>query len=172
MDGDWYGASKITTKNGYVTASLGSLTNFSTYTNINWDQQLYLTINIGGTGAPSWDGEMSPRMIVTAVPYAIAAGKLQTTGATYTSTLAVTAPTVGNQIFVVDDQAAGGTYHLCIQNSVSCGFAAATGAGGYIQNQGASQQATSNFWISGIGRVDSMSEFHQHWKAVPRPVAP
>ena len=37
----------------------------------------------------------------------------------------------------------------------STAFAAAAGSAGYIQNQAASQQATANFWMSGIGRADT-----------------
>ncbi|HUD03681.1 MAG TPA: hypothetical protein VMR51_02740, partial [Patescibacteria group bacterium] len=149
---DWTSGNKITTKNGYVTAALGSITGFGA---LNWDQQLWLTIDIGGTGAPSWDGEMTPRMTMTAVPYAIAAGQLQTSAsvAGYTSKLSVTSPTVGSQTFVVQDQAAAGTYYLCIQNSASCGFAPSSGGTGYVQLQGSTPgtQQTGNMNISGAG---------------------
>jgi hypothetical protein len=33
-------------------------------------------MNVGGTTGPSWDGEMTPRLKLTAVPYAFTAGKL------------------------------------------------------------------------------------------------
>src|SRR5580700_8339667 len=42
--------------NGYLTVNLGSITAFPT--NMNWHQQLWLTMRIGGTGAsPTWDTE-------------------------------------------------------------------------------------------------------------------
>jgi parallel beta-helix repeat protein len=44
---------------------------------------------------------------------------------------------------------------ICIQSSTNCGFATSTGSGNYIQNQNAAQQASANFWISGIGRADT-----------------
>src|SRR6266436_560794 len=60
--------------NGYLTVNLGSITAFS---GINWDQQQWLTMNIGTT-APTCtpfssctpDGEMTPRLLMTATPYA------------------------------------------------------------------------------------------------------
>src|SRR6185312_8593345 len=67
------GADKVHVVNGYLTVNLGSVTSFGT---INWNQQLWLTMNIGGTGSPSWDGEMSPRIQLAAVPYAFQAGEL------------------------------------------------------------------------------------------------
>jgi hypothetical protein len=116
----------IVTKNGYITATLGSITAFS---GINWDQELWITMDVGGTSvgaSPTYDGEMlqtgNKRIRITAVPYAQAAGKLQTTSGANTSTLSITAPTVGNQTFVLQDQAASGTFNICIQNSASCGF--------------------------------------------------
>ena len=64
---DYTGANVVTVKNGYLSVRLGSITAFSG--SINWSQQMYLTMNIGGTGTPSWDGEMNPRLALTATPY-------------------------------------------------------------------------------------------------------
>ncbi len=70
---------RIKVTNGYLNAKLGSRTAF---TNINWNNNLWLTMNIGGTtqtGQPNtiaWDGEMSPRIQLGAVPYAMNAGAL------------------------------------------------------------------------------------------------
>ena len=126
--------------NGYVTVNLGSQTAFPT--TINWDQNLYLTMNIGGTtqtATPTYDGEMAPRLGLTAVPYAFKAGQLAQANAagTLTSTLGLIQPTVGNQTFQVQDQAAAGTYNLCVQGAATAagGCAASTGGTGYIQNQ-------------------------------------
>ncbi|HKX24595.1 MAG TPA: hypothetical protein VJM46_05125, partial [Candidatus Saccharimonadales bacterium] len=44
---------------------------------------------------------------------------------------------------------------VCLQSSTSCGFALTSGSANYIQNQTASAQTTSNFWISGNGRADT-----------------
>ncbi|MES2970900.1 MAG: tail fiber domain-containing protein [Patescibacteria group bacterium] len=67
------GANKVTVKNGYFSVNLASITGFPA---LNWDQDMWLTMNIGGTGAPSYDGEMSPRIKLTAVPYAFDSGQL------------------------------------------------------------------------------------------------
>lgn len=69
------GANQVHVSNGYLTVNLGSVTTFPS--TINWNQQLWISMNIGGTGgSPSWDGEMSPRLQLTAVPYAWQAGAL------------------------------------------------------------------------------------------------
>ena len=61
---------QVRVANGYLTVNLGDVQAFST--SLNWSQNLYLTMNIGGTsGTPSWDGEMSPRIQLTATPYAL-----------------------------------------------------------------------------------------------------
>lgn len=131
--------------NGYLTVSLGSVTSFPT--TINWDQGLWLTMNIGGTGGtPTWDGEMSPRLQLTAVPYAFRAGQLaqynNTTG--FTSTLNLVQPTGGNQIFNIPDQGAAGTYSLLTTTAANAG---------YIQLQGSTPGTaqTGNFNITGTG---------------------
>ena len=61
--------------NGYFSANLGSLTSFPG--SIEWDQEHWLTINVGGTAqtsTPTYDGEMTPRIKLTAVPYAFISG--------------------------------------------------------------------------------------------------
>lgn len=61
---------KVTVKNGYFSVYLGSVTGFAS--NIDWNQDtLWLSINIGGTGSPSWDGEMSPFSRFSSTPYAL-----------------------------------------------------------------------------------------------------
>src|SRR5690606_28317422 len=76
-DGEDY---RVKVSNGYLNVKLGSRTPFGS--NINWDGNLWLTMNIGGTGQIAnaqiipWDGEMSPRIQLTAVPYALSAGTL------------------------------------------------------------------------------------------------
>ncbi|MDO8335635.1 MAG: hypothetical protein Q7T74_02520, partial [Candidatus Saccharibacteria bacterium] len=68
------GVNTVTVQNGYFSVNLGSVTAFPG--TINWDQELWLGMNIGGVGAPTWDGEMTPRFKLTAVPYAFRAGAL------------------------------------------------------------------------------------------------
>ncbi len=62
------GANKVQVTNGLFSVMLGSTTAF---TGVDFNQTLYLGVNIGGTGAPSYDGEMSPRKKLGAVPAAI-----------------------------------------------------------------------------------------------------
>jgi len=76
---------RVRVVNGYFSVNLGSQTAFS---GINWDQELWLTMNVGGpaqTATPTWDGEMlngTLRTKLTAVPYAFTAGQLaQSSGA-------------------------------------------------------------------------------------------
>lgn len=150
---------RVRVQNGYLTVSLGSQTAFPN--TINWDQNLWITMNIGGTtqtATPTWDGEMNPRLKLTAVPYAFRAGQLAqfNSGTGFTATLGMLQPTGGNQTFQVADQGAAGTYSICVQGSTTAngGCAPTTGGSGYIQNQNAAQQ-TANFWLSGTGRADT-----------------
>jgi hypothetical protein len=135
----------LVTTNGYLSTSLGSITAFPS--TIPWDQDLWIGMTVRGTGSCAFgactptDGEMTPRMKVTASPYAFAAGKLQTTDGANVSTLGFTTPTATRTINLPDES---GT--ICIQNSTACGFASSSGSGSYIQN-GTSTQATANFNI-------------------------
>ncbi|MGF7228986.1 MAG: beta strand repeat-containing protein [Candidatus Saccharibacteria bacterium] len=132
--------------NGYLTANLGSVTALPS---IDWSQSLWLTMNIGGTGgSPVWDGEMSPRLTLTAVPYAFSAGQLTTNTGTFSSTLNFTTPTANRTISLPD---ASGT--VCLQSSASCGFALSSGSGSYIQNGVATQAANFNVQASSSGSV-------------------
>ena len=72
----------IAVHNGYLTVQLGSICPFTagtcqggTETTPNWSQQLYLTMDIGGTTTLSWDGQMTPLLPLTAVPYSFAAAQ-------------------------------------------------------------------------------------------------
>ena len=129
--------------NGYLTVNLGSITAFPT--NMNWNQQLWLTMRIGGTGSsPTWDTEMSPRLLMTGTAYSFQAGQLSYTNSTYVGTLSFASTLTGTDAITIPDTAgAGGT--VCLQSSASCGFAASSGSGSYIQNGITSQ--TANFYI-------------------------
>ncbi|MGB4795850.1 MAG: hypothetical protein WBP23_01320, partial [Candidatus Saccharimonadales bacterium] len=141
---------RVRVANGYVTVNLGSQTAFPG--TMPWDQQLYLTMNVGGTtqtATPTWDGEMSPRLKLTAVPYAFnakTAGQIVTSSGANLATLSIAAPTSGNQTFTIQDQGAAGTYNLLTETQINAGF---------IQNQFGAAQTTSNFWLSGTGRADT-----------------
>lgn len=128
--------------NGYISVNLGSVTGFPN--DMPWDQSLYATMEIGGTdGTPDWDGEMNPRLKLTAVPYAFQAQnatQLQASDAGNVATLSFATPTADNSIVLPN---ASGT--VCLQSSASCGFAASSGSSSYLWN-GTSQQ-TANFNI-------------------------
>src|SRR5690606_32294965 len=73
------GTDRVRVVNGYFSVTLGSVTAFSS--SIDWGEEKFITMNIGGTGSPSWDGEMTnsgARMILTAVPYAFQADRANT----------------------------------------------------------------------------------------------
>ena len=106
---------RLRVANGYLTVNLADTTVGGTAfpSTINWDQDLWISMNIGGTtqtATPTWDGEMSPRLKLTSTPYAFRAGQLATFNnvSGFTSTLSIVQPTVGNQTFQIADQAAAG----------------------------------------------------------------
>lgn len=69
------GSSKVTVTNGYFAVQLGSVTPFGS--SVDWNQDtLWLSLNVGGTGTPSWDGEMLPFRRMAATPYALNAKQL------------------------------------------------------------------------------------------------
>ena len=119
----------LETVNGYFSTALGSITSFPT--TIDWSQKLWLTMNIGGTTTTVqtlvWDGEMSPRLQLTAVPYAFQADhaskadQLTNTANGNTSVLsfAGSAAGHGNQTFVLPDKGAAGTYNLVTQDELT-----------------------------------------------------
>lgn len=65
---------RVRVVNGYFSVKLGELQQFE---NVNWNSDLWMTMNIGGTeqtatvGSIDWDGEMSPRIQLSAVPYSM-----------------------------------------------------------------------------------------------------
>ncbi len=80
------GANKVTVTDGLFSVQLGSIAALSS---VNFNQPLWLSVNIGGTGTPSWDGEMTPRKPMGSVPAAFVAGVAYGLDATYaTSTYA------------------------------------------------------------------------------------
>jgi hypothetical protein len=78
------GVNTVRVVNGYVTANLGSVNPFGSI--IPWDQDLYVTMRVGGTGSPSWDTEMvnlsTGRMKLSAVPYSFRAAVLMNAAGT------------------------------------------------------------------------------------------
>jgi hypothetical protein len=108
---------RVRVVNGYLSVNLGSQTSFPA---INWDQELWLTMNVGGdtqTATPTYDGEMDPRIKLTAVPYAFKAGQLAKRTGGNTSTLDFATQTGARSILLPDES---GT--ICLQASSNCGF--------------------------------------------------
>ena len=67
------GGNKVQVTNGLFSVMLGEVNSLS---GIDFNQLLYLGVNIGGTAStPAWDGEMSPRKKLGAVPAAVEADK-------------------------------------------------------------------------------------------------
>ena len=62
------GANKVQVTNGLFSVLLGEV---NALTGVDFNQTLYLGVNIGGTGTPGWDGEMTPRKKLGAVPAAV-----------------------------------------------------------------------------------------------------
>ncbi len=65
----WTETQSVAVKNGYLSVNLGSVTPFPG--TIDWMQEQWLTMNVAG------DGEMSPRLKLTAVPYAFRAAQAE-----------------------------------------------------------------------------------------------
>ncbi len=71
---------RVRVSGGYLNVQLGSRTAFGN--SVDWNKNLWLTMNVGSTGQIAtvenipWDGEMSPRIQLSAVPYAMNAGML------------------------------------------------------------------------------------------------
>ncbi|HET9850208.1 MAG TPA: hypothetical protein VFP35_01105, partial [Candidatus Saccharimonadales bacterium] len=141
------GANKVRVVDGYLTANLGSITAFPS--TMPWDQQLWLTMNIGGTGTPGWDGEMSPRIQLTSVPYAFRSASLSRTIGSFTGTLNFSTMTANRDILLPDE---GGT--VCLENSNNCGFLTSGGGGGSFILNGTSLQTPANFHIQSAGASD------------------
>lgn len=120
------GGNKARVVNGYLSVNLGSVTAFAS--TINWDQQHWLTMNIGGTGSPSWDGEMSPRILLTALPYSFSSGEVATSSGANRGKLSFGSVT-NNPVITLPNE----TGTVCTTGSVCTGYQA---AGNYFVNGG------------------------------------
>lgn len=144
---------RVRVVNGYLSVYLGSQTALPN--TINWDQEQWLTLNIGGTAqtaTPTWDGEMTPRLKLSASPYALTAGSLQATNGANALKLDLASPTA-NVTYTLQSAAAG-SYDICTTATVCSGYAAASGSSSYIQN-GTSLQTGASFNIDGTGAIST-----------------
>ncbi len=103
----------VTVKNGYFSVNLGSVTSFP---NLNWDQDMWLSMNIGGTSGPTWDGEMTPRIKLTSVPYAFRSGGITSYNGTQSGNLSFN--TVANSPDIKLPDVAG-TNNVLLQSGVT-----------------------------------------------------
>ena len=93
---------RVQVTNGLFSVMLGSVTSL---TSVDFNQTLYLSVNIGGTAAtPSWDGEMTPRKSLGTVPAAFMAQGLEainpiTVSSSSTTTLATFTQSGTGRIF-------------------------------------------------------------------------
>ncbi len=97
----WTETQAVTTKNGYASVYLGNVTPFPG--TIDWSQEQWLTMNVNG------DGEMTPRIKLTAVPFAFAAESLIKTNGASKAVLSWLTPTSNRTINLPD---ASGTVAL------------------------------------------------------------
>ena len=103
---------RITVRSGLFSVMLGSSTSLA---NVDFNQTLYLGVEIGGSaGTPTWDGEMSPRKILGAVPAAFEAARLGGITATQfvrtdaSSTIATSSATT---LLTITQQGAGDVFN-------------------------------------------------------------
>ncbi|MEX1059368.1 MAG: carbohydrate binding domain-containing protein, partial [Candidatus Saccharimonadales bacterium] len=128
--------------NGYFSVQLGSVTALPS---INWNQELWLGVRIGGSaGAASWetieltsDGTATGNKIaLTAVPYAFTARELQMTSGSFTNTLLFATPSGSSKTITIPNE----TGTICTTGSVCTGYQA---SGSYYLQGGNSFGATA-----------------------------
>ncbi len=67
-------ANKVSVKTGLFSVLLGEVSSIAT---VDFSQDLWLGVNIGGIGSPSWDGEMIPRKKLGSVNASIVSASLK-----------------------------------------------------------------------------------------------
>ena len=117
------GANVVRVANGYMTVNLGSVTAFPG--TIQWGEQHWITMNIGGTGSPSWDGEMNPRLQLTAVPFAFKAENANNVSSANQST----SSTNSSNVSIQSGNATGATSN---SGNITLDAGTATGTAGTI----------------------------------------
>lgn len=97
---------RLQVRSGYLSVYLGDTTAGGTaFPAMNWNEAHWLTLNIGGatqTASPVWDGEMNPRIKLTAVPYAFQASELAQSDTTNRGTLKFSTIATNPQITLPD----------------------------------------------------------------------
>jgi len=138
---------RVRVVNGYLSVKLGSITSL---TSLNWDQEMWLTMNVGGSStSPSYDGEMldgGKRIQITALPYSLVSGQIAKTSGSNRGTLSFN--TVANNPAITLPDASG---TVCLQAASACGFLAGSGNGVQLQASTPGSAQTGHFNISGTG---------------------
>jgi hypothetical protein len=131
----------VSVKSGYLSVYLGQVNAFPG--TINWGEEHWLTMNIGGaSGSASWDGEMTPRLRLTAVPHAFRAD----TAGNVNSASTNSASTNSSGVSITSGNAAGATSN---SGSISIDSGTATGTAGSI-SLGASNASALTIGRSGV----------------------
>ncbi len=111
----------VTIKNGYLSVALSQYDAFPG--TINWDEEHWLGMTVRGTASCAWgsctpaDSEMTPRIKLTAVPYALMAGKLQVTSSGITNTLTFATPASSNKTITIAN--ASGTVAVSASGNIA-----------------------------------------------------
>ncbi|MBX4189076.1 hypothetical protein KW785_00590 [Candidatus Parcubacteria bacterium] len=153
----------VTVSSGLFSLMLGSTTALS---GVDFNQTLYLSVEIGGTSTvPVWDGEMSPRKVLGAVPAAFVSDTLDGLDSTQfvrsdaTSTIASSS----SQTLLTINQTGTGNL-LDIQKSgvsqLTVGgtgiiFTNSTGTSATTTNLFATTASTTNFFGAGLSTCNS-----------------
>jgi parallel beta-helix repeat protein len=154
---------RVRVVNGYFSVNLGSQTAFS---GINWDQELWLTMNVGGstqTATPTWDGEMlngTARTKLTAVPYAFTAGQLAFSVGGNRGTLGFNS-VANNPVIQLPDIA--GTNNVLLQNGTTL---MTQGSVPFVDASGRLTQDNASFFFDdtnnrlGVGSATPQATLH------------
>jgi hypothetical protein len=139
----------VTVTAGTFQVNLGSITAFGA--SVDWNQDtLWLSMNVGGTATtPVWDGEMTPFIRLTSVPYSLNAGMVGgltasqlvqlTPASTQTGTIDVSGNIKSGSTLQVNtlDSATSGVLTVGSTNSTSITLAENTSVTGSVTIQGA-----------------------------------
>ena len=133
---------RVRTVNGYFSVNLGSV---DALPDINWDQDLWLSMNVGGnTTSPAWDGEMSPKIKLTSVPFAQAAKNVYSADTS-------TASTNSDSVSIYTGDATGSTSN---SGNINIDVGTATGTTGTISVGTAN---TSGITIGYVGVITDIA---------------
>ncbi len=103
---------KVQVTSGLFSVMLGST---SPLTSVDFNQTLYLGVEIGGSTTPAWDGEMSPRKILGTVPAAFEADRLDGLDSTQfvrTDATSSIATSSSNTILTITQNGTGDIFNL------------------------------------------------------------